>query len=104
MRMAFAVVVAVVASPAQASWTFCVAESGRDIWITDVFAAAHKRESLEAEFATLLRDRGVARPVAQCPAPQNDKMDVFNAQLTAAEFHRKLGQSLHTFEMPTSGR
>ena len=59
---------------------------------------------MEADFAVLLRTRGVTRPVAQCPAPQSDKMDVFNAQLTAAEFHRKLGQSLHTFEMPAAGR
>jgi hypothetical protein len=104
MRLAFAVLAAVVVSPAEANWTFCVAESGQDIWITDVFAAAHKREWLEADFTVLLRTRGVTRPVAQCPAPQSDKMDVFNAQLTAAEFHRKLGQSLHTFEMPAAGR
>ena len=51
MRLAFAVLAAVVASPAEANWTFCVAESGQDIWITDVFAAAHKREWLEADFA-----------------------------------------------------
>jgi hypothetical protein len=104
MRLALAVLVAVAASPAQADWTFCVAESGQDIWISDVFAAAHRRERLEAEFASLLRARGVAHPVAQCPAPQTEKMDVFNAQFTAAEFHRKLGQTLHAVEMPKRER
>jgi len=100
MRSALVVLMAVAASPAQANWTFCVAESGQDIWISDVFPATHKRERLEAEFAALLRSRGVVRPVAQCPAPLNDKMDVFNAQFTAVEFHRKLGETLHVVEMP----
>ena len=92
MRLAFAVLAAVVASSADENWTFCVAKSGHDIWITNVFAAAHKREWLEADFVSRLRTRGVARPVAQCPAPTGDKMDVFNAQLTAAEFHRANGR------------
>jgi hypothetical protein len=95
MRFAFAVVVAIAASAAQGGWTFCVAEAGNDIWISDVFPAARGHERLEAAFAALLRARGVARPIAQCPAPQPDKTDVFNAQFTAAEFHRKLGQTLH---------
>jgi hypothetical protein len=100
MRFAFVVLFAAAASPAEASWTFCVAESGQDIFISDVFPAAQKRERLETDFAALLRARGVARPVAQCPAPQNDKAEVFNAQFTAAEFHRNLGQTLHDVTMP----
>ena len=104
MRWALMAVIALAATPAQANWTFCVAESGQDIWISDVFPAAHKRERQEADFATLLRGRGVARAVAQCPAPQEDKLDVFNAQFTAAEFHRKLGQKLHAVEMPGGER
>ncbi len=103
MGVALAVLIAV-ASPASMRWTFCVAESGQDIWISDVFSAARKRERLEADFAALLRGRGVAHAVAQCPAPQSDKTEVFNAQFTAAEFHRKLGQTLHAVEMPQGGR
>lgn len=104
MRLAFVVWVAVAASPAQTSWTFCVAESGSDIWISDVFSTVRRRERLEAEFAELLRARGVAHPVAQCPAPLNEKLEVFNAQFTAAEFHRKLGETLHAVEMPERDR
>jgi hypothetical protein len=94
MRFALALIIAA-ASPAGAHWTFCVAEAGQDVWISDVFATAHKRERLEEEFAATLRARGVAHPDAQCPEPQDDKTEVFNAQFTAAEFHRKLGQTLH---------
>ena len=99
MRFALAVLVAV-ASPAQTRWTFCVAEAGREIWVTDVFAAVQDREKLEAAFAATLRARGVARPDAQCPAPQADKTEVVNAQFTAVEFHRKLGDALHVAAPP----
>jgi hypothetical protein len=101
--MGYALVV-LLAAASPARWTFCVAESGRDIWITDVFAAARGRERLEAEFAAGLRARGVARPDAQCPAPQADKTDVVNAQFTALEFHRKLGDVLHVAEPPALSR
>jgi hypothetical protein len=104
MRLALVVRAALAAAPARAGWTFCVAESGRDVWIGNVIAAARGRERLEADFETLLRARGVAHPVAQCPAPLNDKTAVFNAQFTAAEFHRKLGEMLHAIEMPERKR
>jgi hypothetical protein len=94
MRFALALIIAA-ASPVHARWTFCIAEAGRDVWISDVFATAHKHERLEAEFAATLRASGVAHPDAQCPQPQDDKTEVFNAQFTAAEFHRQLGQTLH---------
>jgi len=103
MRLALAFLVAL-AGPAQASWTFCVAESGRQIWITDVFAAAQAHDRLEASFAAELSARGVTRPIAQCPAPQDDKTDVVNAQFTAAEFHRKLGDVLHPATPPRAAR
>ena len=96
MRLSLAILLAA-AAPAPERWTFCVAEAGGDVWISGVFAAARPRESLESAFAAALRARGVARPVAQCPAPQADKSDVFNAQFTAAEFQRKLGRTLHAF-------
>jgi NAD-dependent oxidoreductase involved in siderophore biosynthesis len=99
MRFALALIIAA-ASPAGAGWTFCVAEAGPDVWISEVFAAARKREALEAQFAASLRARGVAHPDAQCPEPQGDKTEVFNAQFTAAEFHRKLGQTLHAAAAP----
>ena len=59
---------------------------------------------LEAEFAASLRARGVAHLDAQCPEPQADKTEVFNAQFTAAEFHRKLGQRLHAAAPPAARR
>jgi hypothetical protein len=103
MWFALALVVAA-ASPVGARWTFCVAEAGQEVWITGIFAATRKRETLEAEFAASLRAQGVADPDAQCPAPQADKIEVFNAQFTAAEFHRKLGQTLHSATAPTARR
>jgi hypothetical protein len=99
MQFALALIIAA-ASPAGAGWTFCVAEAGQDVWISEVFAATHTRERLEAKFAATLRARGVAHPDAQCPEPQDDKNQVFNAQFTAAEFHRKLGQTLHAVAAP----
>jgi hypothetical protein len=103
MRLALAVFVAL-ASPAQARRTFCVAESGRHIWMTDVFAAVQAHERLEAGFAAELSARGVSHPIAQCPAPRDDKTDVVNAQFTAAEFHRKVGDVLHPAAPPRAGR
>jgi hypothetical protein len=103
MRLALAVFIAF-ASPAQARWTFCVAESGHEIWITDVFAAAQTHDRLEASFAAELSARGVSRPIAQCPAPRDDKTDAVNAQFTAAEFHRKLGDVLHSAAPPRAAR
>jgi hypothetical protein len=103
MRLALALLVAA-ASPAQGRWTFCVAESGRQIWITEVFATGQARETLEARFAAELSARGVAHPVAQCPAPQDDKTDAVNARFTATEFHRKLGDVLHPAAPPRAAR
>jgi hypothetical protein len=87
-----------IGGPANAAgWTFCVAEAGagKDIWITPVFPASHDRERLEIDLKAYLKGRGVAAAVTQCPAPKDDKTDMVNAQLTAAEFHRKLGDALH---------
>ena len=88
--------------PARAGWTFCVAESsgGKDVWITGVFAATRERERLEGDFRAYLRSHGVARPVAQCPAAKDDKTEMVNAQITAAEFHRNLGDPLHEVVAP----
>ena len=99
MQFALALIIAT-ASPSGTRWTFCVAESGQDVWISEVFAAARKHEALEAQFAASLRARGVVHPDVQCPEPQGDKTEVFNAQFTAAEFHRKLGQTLHAAAAP----
>jgi hypothetical protein len=102
MRIALAILLAAIAEPAQASWTFCVAESdgGRQIWITGVFPAARERERLETDFKALLLSRGVSKPVVQCPAPSDDKTEAVNAQFIAAEFHRKLGDALHSVAAP----
>jgi len=50
---------------------------------------------LEGDFRAYLKSRGVARPIAQCPAARDDKIEMVNAQFTASEFHRKLGDALH---------
>jgi hypothetical protein len=99
MRVTLALLV-VAALSAQGRWTFCVAESGRQIWITEVFAASQARETLEAHFAAELSARGVNHPVAQCPAPRDDKTDAVNARFTATEFHRRLGDVLHPVAPP----
>jgi hypothetical protein len=89
------VVLLIAAASPSPRWTFCVAESGADVWISGVFSAAEPRERLEARFSKQLRAQGVVNPVTQCPEPNADKTEAFNAQFTAAEFHRKLGQTLH---------
>jgi len=87
---------------ARAGWTFCVAEStsGKDIWITGVFAATRERERLEGDFRAFLKSHGVVQSIAQCPASKDDKTEMVNAQITAAEFHRKLGDALHVVIAP----
>jgi hypothetical protein len=87
---------------ARAGWTFCVAESsgGKEIWITPVFAATRERDQLEGDFRRLLTSRGVAQSIAQCPAAKDDKTEMVNARITAAEFHRKLGDALHEVVAP----
>jgi hypothetical protein len=89
--------------PAHASsgWTFCVADAGgKDIWITGVFPAFRDRERLEADLKSYLKSRGVSGAVAQCPTPNDDKVEMVNAQFTAAEFHHKLGDTLHEVFTP----
>ena len=90
------------AAHAGPGWTFCVAESGggRDIWITAVFPASRNRERLEADLEAYLKGRGISGAVAQCPAPKDDKTEMVNAQFTAAEFHHKLGDTLHEVFAP----
>ncbi len=102
MRAALALLLLAFAQPAQAGWTFCVAESdgGKQIWITGAFPAAHDRLRLEADFKLLLNGRGIAGNVVQCPAPSEDKTAVVNSQFTAAEFHRKLGDVVHSVTAP----
>ena len=90
----------VAASPVESRWTFCVAESGDDVWITSVFALTGDREKLEGRFGYYLRSEGVAQPALQCPAPNAERGQAFNAQFVAAEFHRKLGHTLHTIDWP----
>jgi hypothetical protein len=85
-----------------AGWTFCIAEASPrgEIWITGVFAATRERERLEGDFRAYLKSRGVEQSVAQCPAAKDDKTEMINAQITAAEFHRKLGDALHEVIAP----
>ena len=83
------------AQPAAGGWTFCIAEAGEDIFVTEVFEAAPDREKLEASFAARLRPRVAARPDVQCPAPVADRTVAVNAQFTAIAFQRSLGRTLH---------
>ena len=102
MRRILACVVLALVAPALAAetgerWTFCVAATpeGKDVWISEVFAATRDRERLEGELKTYLLQHGGLSVDAQCPAPKDDKTEVVNAQFAAAEFNRKLGNILH---------
>ena len=90
------------AAHASPGWTFCVAASsdGKDVWITGVFPASRERERLEADLRAYLKGHGVPGADAQCPSPRDDKTEMVNAQFTAAEFHRKLGDTLHVVVAP----
>lgn len=101
-RILLALLVGAAPAQASASWTFCVgaAPGGKDVWITDVFAAGRDRERLEADLRAYLKTQGVPGAVAQCPLPKDDKTDVVNAQFTAADFNRKLGNRLHEVAAP----
>ncbi len=96
-RICLALLLAGAPARASAAWTFCVAAapSGKDVWISDVFATSRDRQRLEADLKSYLKAQGVAGAVAQCPLPRDDKTEVVNAQFTAAEFNRKLGAALH---------
>jgi hypothetical protein len=89
-------------APARAGWTFCIAETstGDDVWISGVFEAERDRDRLEGDLRAYLKGRGVANPVAQCPQPRDDKTEAVNAEITAAEFQRKLNRTLH--EIPAA--
>jgi hypothetical protein len=86
---------------AWAGWTFCVAETsgGDEIWLTEVFAASMDRERLEGEFKDYLKSRGESGAVVQCPAAKEEKTEMLNARFTAAEFHRKLGDTMHDVKL-----
>ena len=101
-RSLLALLLGAAPAPASAAWTFCVAAApgGKDIWITDVFAATRDRDRLEGDLKGYLKAMGVGGAVAQCPLPQDDKTDVVNAQFTAADFNRKLGHTLHEVAAP----
>jgi len=94
MFVVLAVLVAA-AQPATKGWTFCIAEAGDDIFVTEVFKVALEREKLEALYAAKLRTGGVSHADVQCPAPLGEKTDAINAQFVAIEFQRKLSHRLH---------
>jgi len=110
LKSLLAVVLFIAASSLSAEaaerWTFCVGQSldTRDVWISDVFAAATDRERLEGAFKAMLLHKGAARLVAQCPLPREDKTDVVNAQVVAEEFNRALGSTLHAVSTQAAQR
>ena len=78
-------------------WTFCVAaaQSGAEVWISDVFAAETSRNTLEGAFRSAVERLGAATADAQCPNPRDDKTVAVNAQSDAESFNRKMGANLH---------
>jgi hypothetical protein len=84
-------------SEAATQWTFCVASEGetKNVWITQVFPAFEKRETLESELKAILEGAQLSHIDVQCPRPSDDKVAVINAQTAAAEFNRKLEMTLH---------
>ncbi len=78
-------------------WTFCVAaaNSGSEIWLSDVFAADANRETLEGAFKAVVERLGATVANAQCPQPRDDKTVAVNAQIDAEAFNRKMGANLH---------
>jgi hypothetical protein len=99
MFVVIAVLVAA-AQPTTKGWTFCIAEAGDDIFVTEVFRATLEREKLETVYAAKLRTQGVPRADVQCPAPLGEKTDAINAQFVAIEFQRKLSHHLHVEPPP----
>ena len=101
MRRTIALAAIVLCLPASAGaaqrWTFCIAASstGKDVWITDVFAAERDRLRLEDDFKSMIEGKGAAQADAQCPLPREDKTEAVNAQFDAMEFNRRLGARLH---------
>ena len=75
-----------------------------DIWITDVFAAVAGSRTAGGGLRSRTQRPRRVHPIAQCPPPRDDKTDVVNAQFTAAEFHRKVGDVLHPAAPPRAGR
>ena len=94
MLLVLAVLMAA-AQPTAKGWTFCIAEAGDDIYVTEVFEATLDREKLESLYAARLRANGVARADVQCPAPLLDRTEAVNAQFTAISFQRNLLHRLH---------
>ncbi len=96
-------IVLAAAQPAAKGWTFCIAEAGHDIFVTEVFEAGVERETLEALYSTRLRAGGIVGADVQCPAPLSEKTEAVNAQFTAITFQRSLLRKLH-IEPPLSLR
>jgi hypothetical protein len=97
--LALAVLGLCLPAPARAAprWTFCVAaaDSGADVWISEVFAAEANRERLEGAFKTAVEKLGASAANSQCPSPRDDKTVALNAQIDAEAFNRKMGANLH---------
>jgi hypothetical protein len=93
--------VALALAPAESvtakKWTFCVASesAAKDVWITDVFSSATRRESLEVELKAMLQRQGHLGVAAQCPQTSADKVASINAQTAAEKFNLELGAPLH---------
>ncbi len=100
MRRATALAIALclpAAAQAAPRWTFCIAaaKGGRDVWISEVFAAEGSRERLEGAFKSVIERLGHSGADTQCPQPRDDRTEAVNAQFDAETFNRKMGASLH---------
>jgi len=78
-------------------WTFCVAaaQSGAEVWITDVFQSGSDREKLEGAFKSAVERLGATGADVQCPSARDDKTVAVNAQIDAEAFNRKMGANLN---------
>jgi len=102
VRVSLSLALTVGAAHASDAWTFCAGEAadGHDIWITPVFRTTIDRERLETDFLAFLKRHDISGADVQCPLPKSDRTDMVNAQLTAIEFHSKLGDTLHDAVVP----
>jgi hypothetical protein len=85
----------------EASWRYCLAfvPASHNVFITDVFLSAAEGGQLEQMVGSLMKHRGVAGTVVQCPRNTGDKITAINAQIRAQEFNQKLGNAIYTLPL-----
>jgi hypothetical protein len=97
VRLALAVLLVSLAGDASAAprWTFCVARTGAEVWISDVFAADTSRDKLEGAFRSAVARLGATGAEARCPSPRADETVAADARTGADAFTRQTGATVH---------